>query len=426
MLPVFKEYIQFLNDSGIDMGLKEGYWWIDNQIIKGFDSDGNIIKFARIHIDNDLKLSYTKYNNNINIITWSQLVNKNLDRLNELEFKSIRLLRAYGSNTDRTIINTNSTGKDSMVKTYLAKKSGLTFDTYFNVTTMDVADSNIMAKKQQYKFIRPKGKHKSFYNWSEEENIIPSRLNRVCCTYFKESPTIDNFDDNAKLLFLFGMRNDESNNRSTYGDVWINEKWGKKRDWIGILPIRQWTDLDIWLYIFREGIEINQKYKKGYDRVGCGIVCPNYTKSTWVLDKYWYPKMYERWRQRLEQDFKDNYKWIIMNCTLKEYVQEAWNGGVYRKEPTPEGIQEFADYKDITYEVAEKYFLRTCSNGCLNKRGNIATIKDKDTLAMNMKMFGRNIDKFMCKKCLIKYFGWTKEDWNNKVNEFKQSGCKLF
>ena len=57
------------------------------------------------------------------------------------------------------------------------------------------------------------------------------------------------------------MRNDESNARSGYQDVWINDKWGK-RDWQGILPIRHWTDLDIWLYTLREGIDINTKYKK--------------------------------------------------------------------------------------------------------------------------------------------------------------------
>lgn len=75
------------------------------------------------------------------------------------------------------------------------------------------------------------------------------------------------------------MRNDESNLRSGYGDEWINDKWGN-RDWLGVLPIRAWTDLDIWLYTFRENLDFNQKYRMGYSRVGCGIACPNYTKST--------------------------------------------------------------------------------------------------------------------------------------------------
>lgn len=115
---------------------------------------------------------------------------------------------------------------------------------------------------------------------------IPSRLNRFCCQYFKENPTVDYFDPNERLVLLFGMRNQESQLRSEYGDIYINPKWGQ-RDWIGVLPIRSWTEEDVWLYILAENIEINDKYRFGYSRVGCGIACPYYTKYTWVLDQYW-------------------------------------------------------------------------------------------------------------------------------------------
>lgn len=50
--------------------------------------------------------------------------------------------------------------------------------------------------------------------------MIPSRLNRFCCNYFKESPTIDYFPDDEPLIFLFGMRNQESVRRSGYKDIW--------------------------------------------------------------------------------------------------------------------------------------------------------------------------------------------------------------
>lgn len=73
-----------------------------------------------------------------------------------------------------------------------------------------------------------------------------------------------------------------------------------------------------------------------------------------------------------------------------------------------------------------KYFNRYCSNGCLNKRHEPQKIKSKDVLGMNMKLFGRNIEKFKCKKCLMKELGWTKEDWNSQVEDFKMQGCKLF
>ena len=80
-------------------------------------------------------------------------------------------------------------------------------------------------------------------------------------------------------------------------------------------------------------------------------------------------------------------------------------------------------YNKIKVDIARKYFNRYCSNGCLNKRHTPLKIKDKATLGMNMKLYGRQIDRFKCKKCLMKEFGWTKEDWNNKVTEFKEQGC---
>ena len=82
-----------------------------------------------------------------------------------------------------------------------------------------------------------------------------------------------------------------------------------ERDWIALLPIRQWSEFDIWLYILSEDIEINDKYRYGYDRVGCGIACPNYTKYTWVLDKYWYPYLFNRWRNILRNDFMKEFGW---------------------------------------------------------------------------------------------------------------------
>lgn len=429
MNPIFYEYIQFLKDKTDNADelhfLKEGYYWLDHQIIKAFDSQGEIHNILKINVHDDLTITLKSYKYKpFEPESWNETCIRFSNRLDEIESKSIQLLKKY-NNTERTIIDTNSTGKDSMVKTYLAKKAGLVFQTYFNVTTCDVADSNKMAKRLNYKFLMPDEHHRSFYRWQKKENMMPSRLNRACCLYFKENPTINNFDDKAKLLFLFGMRNDESAKRSEYTDEWKNDKWGS-RDWIGILSIREWTDLDIWLYIFREDIEINTKYKKGYSRVGCGIVCPNYNKSTWVLDKYWYPKMYERWQNRLRDDFINNTKWISVHCTLKEYLQGAWTGGLFRPEPSKEVIQEFADYKGIDYEVAEKYFEKYCVNGCKSVRAKPLKIKNKDVLAMNLKLLGRNTDKFMCKKCLMKYLDINSEQWNKYIEDFKQSGCKLF
>lgn len=429
MQPVFPEYIQFLKSHNCDTNwFRENTFWLDNNIVKAFKRGGQIVSLYRVSVDDNLCLTLTKHKQNKNFDyfeTWQKTIQRNQDRLCQIEQDSISLLRQQGLNTDRRIINTNSTGKDSMVATYLAKKAGLNFEIFFNVTTLDVAESNQMAKRNGYQHIFPDPQYGGFYQYVHNSGMIPNRFTRFCCQYFKERPTVDYFNADEKLLLVFGIRNEESNQRSNYDDIIKNPLWGN-RDWIGVLPIRKWTELDIWLYILAENIEINPKYKYGYTRVGCGIACPYYTKYTWVLDKYWYPYLYNRWRDILRNDFVSNNKWLIMNCTIKEYVTKAWTGGVFRIEPTDEVIQEYAEYSGLDIEVAKKYFNRFCSNGCINKRSQPLKIKDKNTIAMNMKMFGRDIERFKCKKCLMKEFGWCKEQWDQQVQSFKEQGCKLF
>lgn len=419
-------------DLGYDLPIQEGTYWLDHGLIKGFTSDGETHNLYKMRVYDDLNIEIKKHKDydrstNLQFETWKDTYTRLSKHLDDISAKSISRIKTLSKyNLNREIILTNSTGKDSMVMQHLAELSGVDFKTYFNVTTMDVKESTLMAKKNNFVFTYPElDKYGGFYQWVKREKLIPTRLNRACCQYFKERATMNAFPADSKLLLLFGMRNEESSARASYTDVWINDKWGK-RDWIGSLPIREWTELDIWLYTLREGIEINPKYRMGYSRVGCGIVCPSYGKSTWFLDKYWYNGLYNRWREILRNDFIENNKWLIMNCTIDEYVNICWNGGVYREEPTDEVIEEYAEYSGLDTGVARKYFNKYCANGCLNKRKQPMKLKDKTTLAMNMKMFGRQINRFLCKKCLMQGLGWSKKEWDKTVEDFKSEGCKLF
>ena len=51
---------------------------------------------------------------------------------------------------------------------------------------------------------------------------------------------------------------------------------------------------------------------------------------------------------------------------------------------------------------------------------------DKDTIAINKKLLGKNIKKFYCINCLAEYLGCTVEDLLEKIEEFKEEGCSLF
>lgn len=38
----------------------------------------------------------------------------------------------------------------------------------------------------------------------------------------------------------------------------------------------------------------------------------------------------------------------------------------------------------------------------------------------------RNVTEFKCKKCLMNELNMSKEDWDKKVQDFKNQGCNLF
>lgn len=311
-------------------------------------------------------------------------------------------------------------GKDSKLVEHLLNKVTTNYRKIFNNTTLDCAEVYKEAKQSGAEIITPTdndGKPLSFYN-SLDYYGIPTRFYRWCCNTFKENGTFQYLNGNHNILFMMGMRNEESSTRSGYEFEYTNPNW-KDNSWVGCLPIRKWKEVELWLYTIHNSIPINQKYKRGYSRVGCNIACPYYTKSTWLLDKYWYTKNFNRWHDILAQDFVDNEKWTRLNCTCAEY-QKNYSGGVVREQPTEEVLKEFAEYKGIDdIDVARQYFNKTCEN-CGKK------VTKKNEVAMNLKLIGRDTKKFYCKKCLMKKFNWTKDEWDSQVDKFKQEGCVLF
>lgn len=419
MLPIFKEYIKFLNDKTNNQlsFLKEGVYWYDKSIIKAFDLTGEIVKVARLSIDEELNMSVKFYKKEIPLLeTWKDTIKRNENELNQIEKESKDLiLKSIEKNRDRQVTVLSSGGKDSSVVTYLVRRCVNNPEIIFNNTSLDCADTYLHIKKENnLTIINPK---EGFYQWRKRANFVPTRFARACCDIFKEGAMVDYLDKDSKYLFFMGMRNQESAKRSSYGDEWKNHKW-EGREWDAILPIRKWIELDIWLYILKNNIEINPKYKKGYSRAGCAIACPYANKHTWLLDDYWYPKMTKRWNDILREDFRNNNKDLIMNCTEEEYLT-CWNGGVYRAEPTDEVIEQFAIRNGLDMGVARNYFGHTCKE-CGKK------IKHKEVIGMNMKFNGRNVENLYCKKHLKEKLKIDDNMWNEYINQFKSQGCELF
>jgi biotin operon repressor len=50
----------------------------------------------------------------------------------------------------------------------------------------------------------------------------------------------------------------------------------------------------------------------------------------------------------------------------------------------------------------------------------------KNEIGICKKLLGEKITKFFCIKCLADYLNVTENDINDKIEQFKEDGCKLF
>lgn len=51
---------------------------------------------------------------------------------------------------------------------------------------------------------------------------------------------------------------------------------------------------------------------------------------------------------------------------------------------------------------------------------------DKNTIGINKKLLGKEIENFYCMDCLADYLECTVDDLNDKIEEFKDERCTLF
>ena len=50
----------------------------------------------------------------------------------------------------------------------------------------------------------------------------------------------------------------------------------------------------------------------------------------------------------------------------------------------------------------------------------------KDIIGINQKLLGEKVEFYYCIECLAEYLGVTEQDIMDKIEEFKEQGCKLF
>ena len=51
---------------------------------------------------------------------------------------------------------------------------------------------------------------------------------------------------------------------------------------------------------------------------------------------------------------------------------------------------------------------------------------EKNEIGINQKLLGEQVESFYCMDCLADYLGVSVQDILDKIEEFKDQGCKLF
>ncbi len=260
--------------------------------------------------------------------TWDDAVKANEEVLNKFEEKAIRFIRNVATNYGKPVTVAFSGGKDSLVTLLLVLKAlGKNFKVLFVDTGVEfpetVAYTEELIKNMELEFLEEKVNNDVFWSLVEEFGP-PGRDYRICCKGCKLGPLTKMINQHFSegCLTFIGQRSYESETRFREPKVSVNP-WVPGQ--IAAYPIKNWTALHVWLYIFREKIQYNPLYERGFNRIGCWP-CPASKLCEIETLKKTHKDLYEKLMETLE-------KWRRRYGYPKEWLQY----GFWRWKKIPEG-----------------------------------------------------------------------------------------
>ncbi len=247
-------------------------------------------------------LDYSNFNTIMELF-----VKANQDRFHFIEDEATDMIRKWAEGFDATSMFVSfSGGKDSTVVSSLVRNALSTNAVrhVYGDTTLEFVTTEKYKERMKRKVVKAgyfttaKNRIKNFEELCKVYGP-PSRVMRWCCTVFKTGAITDTmnkaFANKTNVLSFQGIRKSESASRSKYDRESNSSKIAKQKT---VLPIFEWTDFDVWLYIMTTGIDFNQAYRLGFSRVGCWC-CPNNGNWSEILSKIYMHDRYAHWRNIL-------------------------------------------------------------------------------------------------------------------------------
>jgi len=233
--------------------------------------------------------------------TLDDVLKGNIEKLEKQVEEATAFIEKISSKVGKPVIVSFSGGKDSLVSLHLTLRSIGEPLLLFNNTGIELSETVETVMKISEKYgLKLKVADAGNAFWDSVEIFgPPARDYRWCCKVAKLVPLAKKMLKEWPMgaLNIVGQRAYESLERAKSTRIWRN-KWVPLV--INASPIQYWSQLSIWLYIFKEKLldNVNPLYFKGFDRIGC-FMCPASRLAEFEEVKKTHPKLWSKWESFL-------------------------------------------------------------------------------------------------------------------------------
>lgn len=211
------------------------------------------------------------------------------------ESRAKAFIHVMYTKVNKDVVVSYSGGKDSLVSLHLVQQVVDRIKLLFNNTGLELPETlnNIDVVSRMYDtevVVADAGD--SF--WKAVEVFgPPGKDYRWCCKVVKLVPLarITRVKWPLGALNIVGQRAFESIDRAKSPRVWRN-RWIPSL--LSISPIQEWTQLHVWLYIYKYKLPYNKAYDLGFERLGC-FLCPSSTLAELKTLEEIHPELWSKW-----------------------------------------------------------------------------------------------------------------------------------